>query len=91
MIPEVPTRVVSATSTVSPCSVAMIQRTRALPRIVPQHDHFPTLKAYRSKPSASPGRGWNLVPACDTSDNELTGPGISLLAVLTPFTSAVAY
>ena len=43
-----------------------------------------TLNAYRSRPSARPGRGWNRVPACETRATVATGPGISLAAILMP-------
>lgn len=83
------TRVVSVVSTASRCSVAnMHQHSSRIP--------FPpsvllTLNANLSRPSARPGSGWNRVPACDTSATLPTGPGMSLLAILMPLASPVAY
>lgn len=52
---------------------------------------FLTLNAYRSRPSARPGRGWKRVPAWDTRATVATGPGISRAASLTPLASPTWY
>jgi hypothetical protein len=50
-----------------------------------------TLNAKYSRPVATPGAGSYLEPALATTASFVVGPAISLLATLTPPTSAVSY